>query len=277
MYIGIDFGGTKTLAAAFTDDGQISKKHKFQTDGSYQEYLEKLQQELTEHLGEAFEQAPCVTLAVPTRVDYDTGKVRLGPKMGDGWGHESIRTDLEQRFSKKVIIENDANVAALGEALHGAGQGYSRVLYVTLSTGIGTGYVENGGLDQTLLRSEGGQMIVSTPDGTLAHWEDIASGKAFTERYGKMGSEVDNPAIWREYARLLAPGFVNLMALVQPEVIVIGGGMGAHLEKFREFVEPAIEDLRDERVDPVQLISASIPDEAVIYGCYELARQQETA
>ena len=274
MYIGVDFGGTKTLAAVFNDSGEIVARHKFKTNGTYQEYLDTLVREL-KNLGDDYRNAPCLALAVPTRVDHEKGTVRLAPKMGHGWGNESIQQDLADRLNKKIIIENDANVAALGEALHGAGTDYTRVLYVTLSTGIGTGYVEDGKLDKTLARSEGGQMVF-LKDNEMRHWEDMASGKAFTIKYGKMGSEVDDIDVWTEYAENLAPGFVNLMALVQPEVIVIGGGMGAHLHKFKGLLLDSIERIRDERVDPVEFISASIPDDAVVYGCYELARQAES-
>lgn len=271
MYIGVDFGGTKTIVAIFNGDGQIIKRHTFKTEGPYTKYLELLATEL-EGLGQEYADSQIVAMAVPSRIDYDAGMVRLQPKMGDGWGHERLRDDLAGRLRKQVIVENDANVGALGEAIHGAGANYNRMLYVTLSTGIGTGYVENKVLDTTLRSSEGGQMVV-TKNGRLAQWEDVASGRAFTEKYGKQGSEVDDPDIWQEYARELAPGFINLLAIIQPEIVVIGGGMGAHLHKFKDFLVSNIDEYRDKRIDAVDLISADIPDDAVIYGCYELAKK----
>ena len=111
-------------------------------------------------------------------------------------------------------------------------------------------------------------------DGTIQKWEDFASGRALKTRYGKLASEIDDPQIWEAYAKDLAPGIEQLLAVIQPDVVIIGGGVGAHFEKFSAPLETELKKLESAMVRIPPVIKAQRPEEAVIYGCYDLIKQQ---
>ena len=93
-------------------------------------------------------------------------------------------------------------------------------------------------------------------------------------KYGKLASEIDDQKTWKEIVRLLRPGIVELIAVLNPEVIIIGGGVGRHFEKFGDLL---VEDLKRYETPLLALppiIGAKRPEEAVIYGCYDYARQK---
>ena len=84
---------------------------------------------------------------------------------------------------------------------------------------------------------------------------------------------MSDPAIWREYVKSLAAGFENLLAVVQPEAVIIGGGVGAHFEKFQPYLEAELQALNTPLVPVPPLLKAQRPEEAVIYGCYDYIKQ----
>jgi glucokinase len=144
---------------------------------------------------------------------------------------------------------------------------------ITISTGIGTGVTVNGRIDPALADSEGGQMHFRH-EGKLSRWEHFASGKAFFKRYGKFGSEVEDPTIWDKWSADVSLGIGSLIAVIQPEVVVIGGSMGVHLHKYHDHLKKHLEETRSPLIVSPPLIAAQDPDNAVINGCYVLARDQ---
>jgi predicted NBD/HSP70 family sugar kinase len=151
---------------------------------------------------------------------------------------------------------------------------YKKVLYLTMCTGIGGGIVKNGKIDPDFENFEPGQMVFEE-DGQNLTWEHFASGRALKSRYGKLASEITDPVIWQEYAHNLANGFENLAAIVKPDVIVIGGGVGAHLEKFESFLNEDLKKINNPLVPIPPILKAKRPEEAVIYGCYEFIKQNQ--
>lgn len=132
--------------------------------------------------------------------------------------------------------------------------------------------VTDGKIDPDFLNFEPGQMVFEH-EGQMRQWEDLASGRALKERYGKMASEIEDPAIWEEYSKALVTGFENLLATVQPDVVIIGGGVGAHFEKFKGFLAEGLGNINNPLVPVPPLLKAHRPEEAVIYGCYEYIKQ----
>jgi glucokinase len=143
---------------------------------------------------------------------------------------------------------------------------------LTISTGIGGGVIIDGVIDPVFANFEPGQMIFEF-DGQERKWESFASGKALLARYGKLASDIDDPAIWREYAKTLVIGFEDLLVTIQPEAVVIGGGVGAHFEKFQPFLEAGLKEINNPLAPTPPLLKARRPEEAVIYGCYDYIRQ----
>lgn len=266
MYLAVDVGGSKTLMAAFSGDGEIVKEHKFPTNHDYSQFLKDIEAEYKNISDYKFE-ACCV--AVPGLIDRKTGVVR---KFGNlDWRDVPMGRDLSQRLGHNVMLENDANLAGLSEALliHDK---YKRVVYVTLSTGIGAKVIIDGKISQEFPDVEAGFMIFEH-DGQLTEWEEFASGEALKRKYGKLASEIDDPAIWEEYAANVAQGLYELIDLWYPDVIVIGGGVGAHFDKFSRQLNEKLADYKSHMVAMPPIIQAKRPEEAVIYGCYDYIKQ----
>ncbi|MCW1908782.1 MAG: ROK family protein [Candidatus Saccharibacteria bacterium] len=265
MYLAVDIGGTKTLLAAFNDEGQQVSHFKFPTPENYDEFLKQLAENLPK-LGEHDFRA--ATVAVPGKLDRPHGRVIALGNLP--WRNEDIDADLERITHCPVEIENDAKLAGLSEALILKGE-FKRALYLTFSTGIGIALINDGVID-TNVGDIGGDGMLLEHNGKLMPWEDFAAGKAIVEKYGKRASEIDDPNIWRNIVKDMAVGMIDLIAVLQPEVIIIGGGVGANFIKFG--------DLLIERLKTYETPMMSIPpirpavraEEAVVYGCFELAR-----
>lgn len=267
MYLGIDVGGTKTLFAVFNGYGEIIYEKKIPTNKSYDKFLDDVQALASQDLAKfKFQQA---AIAIPGSIDRKKG---MGINFGNlGWHKIMIRDDIKKIVRVPVLVENDANLAGLSEALL-VHDKYKKVLYLTVSTGIGDGLIIDGKIDENFADSEAGHMMVRRGN-KIEAWEYFASGKALKRRYGKLASEINNASIWREYAADLAVGMQELLAVMQPEVVIIGGGVGAHFEKFSAYLEGELYKMQDPLVKIPPIIKAKRPEEAVIYGCYELIRQ----
>lgn len=138
-----------------------------------------------------------------------------------GWVTQPLTERLRQAISTPVFIHNDAALATLGEAVAGAGQGHRIVAYLTISTGVGGARVVDQKIDANALGFEPGQQIINGTN-TL---ENIVSGTALEQRYGKNPAEITDETIWDETARWLAIGLTNTIVHWSPHVVVLGGGM----------------------------------------------------
>jgi len=261
MIVTVDTGGTKTLVAVFDTDGKIVTEQKFPTPVAINDYLVELKQTidtLTAGLS-----ITCLSVALPGIIEH--GHMTWAGNLG--WHDTDIKGLLSDHYSCPIIVENDANLAGLAEAR--ALEVLPNIcLYVTVSTGIGTGIVTNGKIDPNFSRSEGGQIILEHEDG-FARWETFASGKAMLAKYGKLASEIEDDSIWRAVARDLAKGFMTLIPILRPDVIVLGGGVGAHFEKFETHLLEIMKANMNSKSTPIPtIIKAAHPEEAVIYGCY---------
>lgn len=269
MYAAIDIGGTKTLIAVFNAKGEQLESIKFPTPVDYPAFKDELAKALATLKHQDFKAAG---VAVPGKVDRKHGR---GIAFGNlPWQMVPIQADVEKVLHCPVVIENDAKLAALSEALLVKDQ-YRKVLYLTVSTGIGGGYIIDGRIDPNFEDMEVGQILLEYED-KLERWEHFASGKAFQAKYGTRVGDMDpgNQAAWYWLGRNLAIGMIDLIATLTPELIIIGGGAGSHLDKFYDRL---IEQLKIYEnplltIPPIQV--AKRPEEAVTYGCYELARSR---
>ena len=265
MYLAVDIGGTKTLLASFATNGKLAKHVKFPTPKNYHDFLESLRTNLASLDCPDF-RAGCV--AAPGRLDRKRGLVIA---MGNlKWQNIPLQHDIEQITDCPIVVENDTKLASLSEAVELKNQ-YSKVLYVTISTGISSGLVVEQKLVPALLDSESGQMLLEHND-ALSTWESFASGKAIVKKYGKLASEITDPIAWKAISHNIAIGLIDLVATIQPEVIVIGGGVGSNFSKFKT---PLLNELKRYEMPLVPIppvIQAKRPEEAVVYGCYLLAK-----
>lgn len=268
MYLGIDVGGTKTLLAVFNENGQIVKEFKFPTPEEYNDFLAELQKVAPELKNYQIKACCC---ALPAIIDRQKG---IGLEFGRlAWQKVPTKQDLESLLpSAKIMIENDAKLAGLSEALLTHGK-YNNVLYLTIGTGIGDGIITDNKIDVDYQDSEAGQMVLEH-DGKLVKWEDMASGRAIVKRYGKKAQDINDPTVWRDYVKLLAPGIDALVATLQPDAVIIGGGVGTHLDKFKAFLVEELKQYENKMVKMPPIIKAQRPEAAVIYGCYDYLRQK---
>ena len=267
MYICIDVGGTKTLVASMTNEGVIQERVKFPTPEAYEEFLPLLQHTIENLTTQDFRAG---TVALPGTINRKKGTIiRLGNRQS--WQNIPVLRDLERITKCPMLIENDAKLAGLSEAML-LKKEYSRVLYVTISTGIGIGLTVDGKIDSGI-GDGGGRAMLLAHRGKLTPWEDFASGSAIVRKYGKMASELEDPQAWGEIARTITPGLIELTAVLNPEAIVIGGGAGYYLHKFHDALLADMRQYETPALTIPPLLPAQRPDEAVIYGCYDYARQ----
>jgi len=267
MRLIIDVGATKTLIVAVDKTGKELGRQRFPTDKDYPIFEGHLKDELDMLVAE-HKDLEGIAMAMPGLVNYEKNTVTGFGNLA--WKDVETADFLEKTYSVPVVMDNDANFGAIGESRRGAGKGYENVCYVTISTGIGTGITHSGSIDPMLTHSEAGS-IQFWEDGHHTRWEKVASGKAFYEKYGRFGKDTPKSevTIWRDYALQVAKGLHELIVIVQPDVIVVGGSMGEHLPKYSGYIM----DYLNEWKTPVTLVPPVIQakdfDGAVISGGIE--------
>jgi fructokinase len=269
-YLAIDVGATKTLFAVFQPDGQLVNEHKIKTAHDYEQF--KADFALTVRRDLAVYNFSYCCCAVPGWLDFKNGIMVAGGNLP--WQNAHIIKDLSDLLpASKVLMHNDAKLAGLSEALliHDR---YKKVLYMTISTGIGGGVIIDDFIDPSFANFEPGQMQFQH-DGKIQKWEAFASGKALAERYGQLASELNDESAWRDFSKLIALGLEELLATIQPEVVVFGGGVGAHFEKLKTFLEADLASYKNPLVPVPPLLKAQRAEEAVIYGCYDYIKQHQ--
>lgn len=264
MYAGVDIGGTKTLVMALDQDGAVIEQFKFPTPRDYGEFIMSLRSAVG---GLRTKKWHAGTVAIPGKVDHRRG---LGVAFGNlPWINVPIEKDAIEIFNCPIAIENDANLAGLSEAvLH---KDVRTVLYITISTGIGTAIIQNQHVVEPGNHPEGGQMML-TYQGKLTSWESFASGRAIVERFGSRAEDITDPKTWQIIARDLSHGIVELLALFQPDLVIIGGGVGSYFERFGDFLQSDLQRYQTPLLPIPPVIKAQRPEMAVAYGCYDYAK-----
>ncbi|HUA12939.1 MAG TPA: ROK family protein [Candidatus Sulfotelmatobacter sp.] len=271
MYLAIDIGGTKTFVAALDENGVIKQLIKIATDESYKKFLSRLEGAI-DALG-VDKYIACGAGIPATSFDSKKG---IAHAFGNiPWKDVEIRKDFQRITKCPVFLTNDAKMAALSESMLLKDK-YSRVLYVTISTGLGFGLVVDGEIDYDI-GDEGGTTIMLEHKGRIEAWEDFASGKAIVKRFGKKAKDITDEATWKIISHDIAQGMVHLIAITAPEVIVIGGSVGNYFDRYSKFLREEIEKYRMPILKIPAIMKAQRPDEAVVYGCYDLAKQLSNA
>lgn len=264
MIIAVDTGGTKTLIAEFNDSIQPRSEIKFPTPKNPDDYIAKLKQVLTDNFTP--NKADAIIIAVPGMVKNN---IAVWCANLD-WRNFDIAGQLKDDFSCPIWLENDANLAGLGETL-ALDSIPDASLYVTVSTGIGTGIILDGKIDDGLNQSEGGHMPVEY-NGKVSEWESFASGQAIVEIYHKYAREITDEQTWHEIADRISRGFLVLIPLLQPEIIIIGGSIGTYFERYIKSLESLIQQSLPSDIPLPKFVQAAHPEAAVIYGCYHHAK-----
>ncbi len=266
MYLGIDVGGTKTLVASLENDGVIKESRKFPTPQDYQEFLKELERNITQLNAKEFK---AIGVGIPATSIYREEGIAL-TFSNLGWRHVYVQQDIEQLTNCPTAVENDAKLAGLSESM--LRPDIHKLVYVTVSTGIGYSLITEQKIDPNI-GDGGGSLLLLEHKGKLVPWESFASGKAIVETFGKMAKDINDTEVWQKIARNISLGLIELVAMAEPEVIVIGGSVGVYLNRF---IEPLNTEMRTHETPLVKMptIEAAIrPEEAVVYGCYDYAKQ----
>jgi predicted NBD/HSP70 family sugar kinase len=273
MYVGIDIGGTKTLVASLSETGELLESRRFPTNRDYDQFLQDLSDNIGQlHPGSRYDAGAA---GIPGLLDRQAGTVQVLGNLP--WRDKPIRNDISRLLDGiPMLTENDARLAGLSEAQL-IKDTYSRVLFFTVSTGLGGALVENGRIVTALQDMEAGKMPLMY-DGKLMIWEDFAGGRAVVERFHVQAKDITDPEQWREIGEKLGYGLAATCSVLQPEVIVLGGSVGAFADKYESYVMDYLKQHLHPIVrQPKAVLAAQRPGEAVLYGCYDLIRQQREA
>lgn len=212
-------------------------------------------------------------------VDFPTQTVTLSTHVG-GWDLFPLVPSIREHFQVPVIMDNDANVGALGEAIYGAGRGARPLFYMTLSTGIGGGIVLGdstvyrgadsyaGELGHVTLRLDGPECLC----GSRGCFERLCCGMWLEHEYGKSAKELMQDAEFVEgYVVNLAQGLKAAVMILNPARIVIGGGIAkagdALFVPLRTELRKQVTAWSRARLD---VVPAGLGDDSVLYGCLGL-------
>lgn len=265
MLIGVDIGGSKILVVAGSRHYEIVRQQKVETpETSHQAVMEIIH--LIEQVA-AGETIEAIYVASPGPVDRERGCILKTPNIS--WEPVAIVDQLRNHFHVPVGLEKDANAAALSEAQIGAAAGAKYVLYVTVSTGVGTGIIIEGKIYHGAHDPEGGHIAIAA-EGKTEELETATSGRALIRRFGKPGYQITDPAQWDEFARDLAVGLHDLITTISPEIVVIGGGVGVHFHKFGKQLLKHLKELKPLYPTP-PILPAKNMETAVAYGTLILA------
>ena len=291
--IGIDLGGTYLRVALVSAEGEIVRKIRKPS-------AERVFETLIESIGELMQSNVAgIGLGVAGLIDRNRGRVYASPNLRAIEGLDLV-SELKTRFGLPVFIENDANVAALGEKISGAGRGFNNFVLLTLGTGIGGGIIHKGELLD--VSAEIGHMSINADGekcqcGNIGCLENYASARAMISRaisvlekgqesllkecckgniYKLTPEDIYRAAlegdtlsreILREAGKALGVGLATLINILSPEAIILTGGLiGAWNIYVQEAIKEASRRAFKDLVESVKIIPSSLGDEAGIVG-----------
>lgn len=264
MLIAVDTGGTKTLVASFSEAGVLENSQKFPTPTSTSEYISQLTTTIRNIAkGEAIDS---IVIALP-------GIVKNGVALWCnhlGWKNFDVRAALGVSFpNTPLLVENDANLAGLAET-RSLEPVPDSSLYVTVSTGIGTGMITGGVIDPGLRLSEGGRIMIEF-DGVVREWESFASGSAIHTTYKRFARDITDDSTWNHIADRISRGLLVLIPMIQPDIIIIGGSIGTYFDRYGDQLMALLAEKLPAHIAVPPCVQATHPEEAVVYGCYYYA------
>jgi glucokinase len=283
--IGLDLGGTKLLAALIRDDGEIIYQDECETlaeqgEKVVIERIFSLLENVFRHSNINKQQVKGIGIGTAGVIDTEKSEIVYANNLN--WNHVPIGQLLTERFDLPVLLNNDANIAAVAEWIWGSSSIVENLIYITVSTGVGCGIISNGQLINGVSDSAGefghtsihidGPVCVCGNRGCI---ENYTSGPALARlakqrlEQGEQSSyfnKVDDYSwitakhigeaarsgdlfsiqLFKEIGTYLGAGLTNLIHLLNPEVIVFGGGVMQN----SEFILPTIQATVEKRCIP---------------------------
>lgn len=271
MIIAVDTGGTKTLIAGFDESGApVSEPIKFPTPKETGEYVITLTNIIETNFAD--EDIDAIVIGIP-------GIIKNGVAIwcnNLGWKNFDVAGAFKGILNDTpVLVENDANLAGLAETRQ-LDPMPGNCLYITVSTGIGSGIITDGKIDPALRYSEAGRSLVEF-NGAVREWESFASGKAILKTYGKFARDIKSKRTWHQIADRISRGFLAIIPVIQPETIIIGGSIGTYFSRYSSDLKAILTDKLPPHIPLPHFTQAQYPELAVIYGGYYYALDVLTA
>ena len=298
MFLGLEIGGTKLQLVVGDEAGKIRERRRLSVEvsGGAAGIRWQIEQALPELLNDRRPSRVGVGFGGP--VDWKKGRICRSHQI-EGWSEFDLRGWLEPLAGAPVIADNDANVAALGEALCGAGVGFSPVFYVTLGSGVGGGLVVDGAIyhganpgeaeiGHVRLDREGTivearcsgwavdarirDLTAKEPHGVLARLSGgAAGGEARHLAAALHQGDASARHLLQQVSEDLAFGLSHAVHLFHPEIVILGGGLSGVGEPLRAAVEAAMgRFLMDAFAPGPRIALAALGEDAVPVGALKL-------
>lgn len=292
--IGIDIGGTKIKATVTDLNGElvISKNFSSKNIKSKDDFY-NLIKNIVESLNFGKDKLLGIGIGVPGTVDSRTGSVSYMPAFD--LKDIPLKKDFEEMTKLPIFVGNDVNLNALGEMWKGAAKGYKNVLMISLGTGTGAGIIINGHLYEGNKGMAGEigysitdwskEKIHDLPFGRLERWfsgyffektlEKHFPGMAVKEFFELSDSNSNLGKILSEACEHLALAISNAVCLLNPEVVVIGGGIGYNqYEKIIKRILPVLETVTPKEIlEGIYFTKASLADLGVCLGAIYMVQK----
>jgi glucokinase len=312
MIIGVDVGGTKVAAALVTAEGEIRQKTRVPmvSTGDAATGFAAVKEAIGAMLAAAPEAAVSgIGICSPGPLDPQSGVV-INPPNLPCWRNFPLAGETEKAFGITTRVDNDGNAAGLAEALWGAGIGYRNVFYATLGTGIGAGIIFDRAIyhGRTGAAAEGGHMSIDYKGpvcacGKRGCIEALASGPRIAQRareklapgtesrilahagsidqvqaehVGAAFREGDAVAreVLTETAFLLTVWLGNIVDLLEPDVMVVGGGVAELMSSFFAGMSADLPHwAENQRANEIPLVLARYGADAGLAGAAALCRE----
>jgi glucokinase len=290
LYLGIDIGGTKIACGLITDAGYVLRQIRRPTPLTGGTAI--LEAALT--LASQFREEPIEAIGIGTggQVNSDTGVIVSATDLLPGWSGTNVKGAFELDFGLPCFVDNDVNALAIGESRFGAGAGLATVIYLALGTGVGGALLLDGRLHHGA-HWTGGEFghLLLTMDEAAPRWtlEEFVSGPGLVQTYREISgfdSAMTGECIAQEAkhnpessaalavtrtGEYLGFGLTSLANALDPDLIVIGGGLAALGESL---LAPALRILaRYALPSPAQcpVVFAALGQNASLIGAAALA------
>ncbi len=283
--VAIDIGGTKFAAALFADERMLERAGGM-TDraGGPRAMLDRIAAACA-GWKERY-RIGCCGIGFGGPVDFSQQRVVQSTHV-PGWDNFDLPREIERSLGVECIMDNDANVGALGEALYGAGRGYRPLFYMTLSTGIGSGLISEtdaiyrgadsyaGEIGHLTIRPDGPECLC----GARGCLERMCCGLWLERDHARPAEQLlRDPAFVSRYVVDLALGLKAAIMLLNPARIVIGGGISkagdALFVPLRAELGRQITAWSRARID---VVPAALGDDSVLWGALALVNSARTA